>query len=258
MNKSVANGLGIAALLYLSSASATSLYDVKVSLDGSADYASIQQAIDSAPDNNQPFVIYIKNGIYQEKLHITRPNIYLIGEDRDKTIITATTANSMKDENGKNFGTFGSRTVSVDAVDFKARSLTIENGFDFPANQAKAVDDPTRQKGTQAVALLVSHNGDKAQFKDVNLVSYQDTLYLRAGRSYFDQSQVSGKAEGGEAATAAAGALGAAGARASGGRVWNGWLRIRKGWRRIFGRGVETLESVKEGLGKSSEGLGKS
>ncbi|MFG0772202.1 pectinesterase family protein [Vibrio plantisponsor] len=192
MNKSVANGLGIAALLYLSSASATSLYDVKVSLDGSADYASIQQAIDSAPDNNQPFVIYIKNGVYQEKLHITRPNIYLIGEDRDKTIITATTANSMKDENGKNFGTFGSRTVSVDAVDFKARSLTIENGFDFPANQAKAVDDPTRQKGTQAVALLVSHNGDKAQFKNVNLVSYQDTLYLRAGRSYFDQSQVSG------------------------------------------------------------------
>ncbi|WP_165312312.1 pectinesterase family protein [Vibrio ziniensis] len=192
MNKSLANGLGIAAILYLSSASATALYDVTVSQDGSASYTSIQQAIDSAPDGEQPFVIYIKNGVYQEKLHITRPNIYLIGEDRDKTIITATTANSMKDENGKNFGTFGSRTVSIDALDFKARSLTIENGFDYPANQAKAKDDPTRQKGTQAVALLVSHNGDRAQFKDVNLVSYQDTLYLRAGRSYFDDSQISG------------------------------------------------------------------
>ncbi len=192
MNKSVVNGLGIAAVLYLSSASATSLYDVKVSQDGSADFASIQQAIDNAPDNDQPYVIYIKNGRYQEKLHITRPNVYLIGEDRDKTIITATTANSMLNAEGKKFGTFGSRTVAIDAEGFSARSLTIENGFDFPANQRKAKDDPTRQKGTQAVALLISHNGDKAQFKDVNLSSYQDTLYVRAGRSYFDESRIAG------------------------------------------------------------------
>ena len=192
MNKSVVNGLGIAAVLYLSSASATSLYDVKVSLDGSADYASIQQAIDNAPNNDQPYVIYIQNGTYKEKLHITRPNIYLIGEDRNKTIITATTANSMLNDEGKKFGTFGSRTVAIDAEGFSARSLTIENGFDFPANQRKAKDDPTRQKGTQAVALLISHNGDKAQFKDVNLSSYQDTLYVRAGRSYFDESRIEG------------------------------------------------------------------
>ncbi len=192
MNKSVICGLGITAVLYFSSAAATPLYDVKVALDGSADYASIQQAIDSAPDNDQPFVIYIQNGTYQEKLHITRPNIYLIGQDRDKTVITATTANSMLKPDGTKFGTFGSRTVSVDATDFSARSLTIENGFDFPANQAKDEDDPTRQSGTQAVALLVSHGGDRAQFKDVNVRSYQDTLYLRAGRSYFDQSRISG------------------------------------------------------------------
>jgi|GEM_PF-377248 len=192
MNKSVVNGLGIAAVLYLSSASATSLYDVKVSQDGSADFASIQQAIDNAPNNDQPYVIYIKNGTYQEKLHITRPNVYLIGEDRDKTIITATTANSMLNAEGKKFGTFGSRTVAIDAEGFSARSLTIENGFDFPANQRKAKDDPTRQKGTQAVALLISHKGDKAQFKDVNLSSYQDTLYVRAGRSYFDESRIAG------------------------------------------------------------------
>ncbi len=187
-----AKGLALSAILYLSTTNATPLYDVKVSGDGSADYTSIQQAIDKAPNSNQPYVIYIKNGVYNEKLHITRPNIYLIGEDRDKTIITATTANSMLDDNGKKFGTFGSRTVSVDAKDFSARSLTIENGFDFPANQAKSKDDPSRQKGTQAVALLVSHNGDQAQFKDVSLTSYQDTLYLRAGRSYFDNSRISG------------------------------------------------------------------
>lgn len=192
MHKSVTSGLGLTAALYFSAAIATPLYDVKVALDGTADYASIQQAIDHAPASDTPYVIYIRNGVYHEKLHITRPNLYLIGEDRAKTIITATTANSMLDENGKNFGTFGSRTVSVDATDFSARSLTIENGFDYPANQAKSEDDPTRQRGTQAVALLIANNGDRAQFKDVNLTSYQDTLYLRAGRSYFEQSRISG------------------------------------------------------------------
>lgn len=102
------------------------------------------------------------------------------------------TANSMMDENGKKFGTFGSRTVSVDAADFQARSLTIENDFDFPQNQKNAKDDPSRQNGTQAVALLISHQGDRAQFRDVSVNSYQDTLYSRAGRAYFDESQISG------------------------------------------------------------------
>ncbi|MEI8635093.1 pectinesterase family protein [Vibrio sp. PP-XX7] len=51
----------------------------------------------------------------------------------------------------------------------------------------KSDEDPTKLKHTQAVALLVSHYGDRAQFKDVRLVSYHDTLYLYAGRSYFEK-----------------------------------------------------------------------
>ncbi|WP_432454235.1 pectinesterase family protein [Agarivorans sp. QJM3NY_29] len=192
MKKHLTRGLSIGVMLYASSAFSLPLYDVVVALDGSADFQSVQQAIDSAPSDGSPYVIYIRNGQYQEKLEIKRDNIYLIGEDRDKTIITATTANSMLKPNGKKFGTTGSRTVNVDAKDFSARSLTIENGFDFPANQAKSADDPTRQRGTQAVALYVGKKGERVQFKDVNLRSYQDTLYLRGGHSYFDQSQISG------------------------------------------------------------------
>jgi len=193
MNKYIVKGMTIGGLFYACSVFSLPLYDVVVSLDGKGDFQSIQQAIDSAPADESSYVIYIRNGIYKEKLEVDRNKIYLIGEDRDRTIITATTANSMiNDATGKKFGTFGSRTVSINAHDFSARSLTIENGFDFPANQAKSADDPSRQRGTQAVALLVAHKGDRAQFKDVKLTSYQDTLYLRAGRSYFDQSNISG------------------------------------------------------------------
>ncbi|MCE0493581.1 pectinesterase family protein [Vibrio salinus] len=193
MNKHLVRGLGLSTMLYLSSAVALPLYDVTVAADGSGDFRSVQQAIEHAPDDHQPYVIYIRNGVYHEKLEVKRPNIHLIGEDRDKTVITATTANStINPKTGKKFGTTGSRTVNINATDFSAQSLTIENGFDYPANQAKDKGDPTRIRNTQAVALLISRKADKVAFKDVSLKSYQDTFYTKAGRTYFDKSRITG------------------------------------------------------------------
>lgn len=49
---------------------------------------SIQAAIESAPEKpEKPFRIYIHNGLYEQKVIIDRPNIMLIGENRDSTII---------------------------------------------------------------------------------------------------------------------------------------------------------------------------
>jgi hypothetical protein len=47
---------------------------------------SIQTAIEAAPETpSEPYVILIKNGIYNQKVIIDRPNIVLVGEDRDST-----------------------------------------------------------------------------------------------------------------------------------------------------------------------------
>lgn len=47
---------------------------------------SIQAAIEQAPEHpSKPYIIRIKNGIYHEKVIIDRPNICLIGEDKDST-----------------------------------------------------------------------------------------------------------------------------------------------------------------------------
>ena len=49
---------------------------------------SIQLAIEQAPARpSQPFKILIRKGVYRQKVIIDRPNIVLVGEDRDSTIL---------------------------------------------------------------------------------------------------------------------------------------------------------------------------
>lgn len=59
---------------------------------------SIQQAIEQAPDKpTEPFKIFIEKGIYNQKVIVDKPNIVLVGEDRDSTrIILAETSKTVK------------------------------------------------------------------------------------------------------------------------------------------------------------------
>lgn len=49
---------------------------------------SIQAAIERAPEHpTRPYTIFIRKGLYEQKVIIDKPNIVLVGEDRDNTII---------------------------------------------------------------------------------------------------------------------------------------------------------------------------
>ena len=49
---------------------------------------SIQAAIEKAPEKpDSPFKIFIRKGLYEQKVVIDRPNIVLVGEQRDSTVI---------------------------------------------------------------------------------------------------------------------------------------------------------------------------
>ncbi len=62
-------------------ASHSKLYNAIVS-----DGESIQAAIEAAPQHpTEPYIILIKNGTYNEKVIIDRPNIVLLGESRENT-----------------------------------------------------------------------------------------------------------------------------------------------------------------------------
>ena len=65
-------------------------YNITVAQDGSGDFTSVQGAID-APKSFPPerIVIFVKNGVYNEKvrIHSWITGLSLVGEDVEKTII---------------------------------------------------------------------------------------------------------------------------------------------------------------------------
>lgn len=155
-------------------------------------FRTITEAIEYAPTSGV-FRIYIEPGIYDEKIVINRNNIHLIGAGRDKVIISHTLVAAMEAEDGDILGTFRTQTLEVRAVGFVAQSLTIRNGFDYLANAEKPASDPSKLlEHTQAMAVLLAKESDKAAFHDVALEGYQDTFCCLGGRAYFSQSAISG------------------------------------------------------------------
>lgn len=64
---------------------------VVVAVDGSGNFSSITEAINFAPNNSTDrFVIYIKEGIYEENVEIPsyKTNIVMLGDGSDVTVIT--------------------------------------------------------------------------------------------------------------------------------------------------------------------------
>lgn len=156
-------------------------------------YQTIQSALDAAPANsNMPYVIEIRDGRYLEKIVVTKPNIVLLGQSRDKTILSWGDHSGKKGGDGKNIGTWQCATLIIQATDFHAENLTVENSYDYLANDAKDPSDPTRTDAPQAVAVMTAEGSDRAFFKDVRLLGYQDTLFTAAGRSYFKNSTIAG------------------------------------------------------------------
>lgn len=101
-----------------------------VAKDGSGDYKTIQGAINSLPElSATQRVIFIKKGVYSEKLYIEKSNIIFEGEDREHTIITASVA---RDEwRCGHADDWGVATMNVGADDITLKNLTIANSFGF-------------------------------------------------------------------------------------------------------------------------------
>ncbi|NIG55514.1 pectin esterase [Chitinophaga sp. Cy-1792] len=153
-----------------------------VAQDGTGDYTTVQAALDAVPlHNQQPLVIYIKKGIYKEKLHLdsTKDHITLIGEDENNTIITYADHAGGRAPNGDSIRTFTSYSCSINASDFRAEHLTFQN-----------TAGPT---AGQAVALAVK--ADRASFIHCRMLGYQDTLLAGSygpTRQYYRECYIEG------------------------------------------------------------------
>lgn len=60
-----------------------------VAQDGSGNHETIKDAINAAPSGNGRYVIYVKAGVYEEKIKTNKDGITLIGEGKYSTVIVA-------------------------------------------------------------------------------------------------------------------------------------------------------------------------
>ncbi|ADZ92341.1 pectinesterase family protein [Marinomonas mediterranea] len=155
-------------------------------------FSSITHALQSAPDDNRPFTIHIDEGVYEERLNITRNNVHLVGAGKKNTVITGSMVAGQLNNSGELISTLGSRTLMINATDCSLTSLTIRNDFDYINNALLALDSNDRVKHTQAVALLLGNDCDRCIIDDVRLQGFQDTLFVKGSRSYFYQCDITG------------------------------------------------------------------
>ena len=133
-----------------------------VALDGSGDFQSIQAAIDSLKGKD-PTTIFIKRGVYHEKLYLNHSHVTFIGEDAESTVITFDDYAKKVLADGTLLQTFRSYTMFIHGNHLTFSNLTFEN----KSGKGKDVG--------QAIALYV--DGDCIHFKDCCFLGNQDTLF---------------------------------------------------------------------------------
>jgi len=152
-------------------------YNKTVALDGSGDYKSIQDAINDCKSfPYERITIRIKNGIYKEKIKVNEwnSNIILVGENKEKTVITYDD-NFNKIGFGKN-STFYTYSLLIEANDIILKNLTIENS-----------------SGDIGQAVALSVISDRVVVDNCRIIGNQDTLYTSGeGNQYYKDCYIEG------------------------------------------------------------------
>ena len=135
-----------------------------IAKDGSGDFTSIQQAVDSIPGGGQaPTILLLRMDEYQERVVVNKDNVRIIGEARDRTVITARGCAKDLNPDGTERGTFLSATFMVTGNNVEVENLTIRND----AGDGRDVG--------QAVAVYAA--GDRGVWRNVRMIAHQDTLF---------------------------------------------------------------------------------
>lgn len=157
------------------------LYDAVVAQDGSGDHTTLQAAIDAAPAGRaKPWLIFVKNGNYNEHIDIpaSKPYLHIIGQDRDKAVVL----DSRLSGGDNAYSVDPGATVVVKGANTFFENITLENQYGHE-----------KQAGPQALALNTV--ADRVALNNVALLSYQDTWITTSTsnrRHYIKNSLIEG------------------------------------------------------------------
>jgi pectinesterase len=102
-----------------------------VAKDGTGNFATVQEALNSIPQNHKDyFTVFIKDGIYNEKISIEQSYIIICGESRENVIIEFAELRKNWRQNNSD-DDYGSAVVNIkkDITDIVFKSLTILNNY---------------------------------------------------------------------------------------------------------------------------------
>lgn len=153
------------------------VHDFVVAKDGSGDFTLINDAINAVPDDGNRYSIFIKKGVYEEKVFVgteyapTNKIISIIGENVDSVIITWNDYIGKEIEYpGKGTITAGGTTcptMTVTSPDFYMENITVKNPY------------------TEAQAIALYQSRDRQTIKNCKILGHQDTHRTKKGRRYF-------------------------------------------------------------------------
>lgn len=148
---------------------------------------NIQAAIEKAPENpTEPFRILIRKGMYNQKVVIDRPNIVLVGEDRDSTIIQLPLLNSkpvFTEYKGKRLR-YGVVELLEGADDCIISGLTIYNNYGSTVEPTTAHQMAVYGRATRTIIInsnIWADGNDALSLwaADGNGMYYHADLFLR-------------------------------------------------------------------------------
>lgn len=154
---------------------------IRVAQDGTGDFTSVQAAINAVPGpNTKPVTIFIRKGIYREKIFIdsTKRFLTLQGEDALHTILSWNDHTGKISPAGDTINTRTSWSCKIKADDFTARDISFRNDAGFIAGQAVAAEPC----------------GDRMVFTHCRFTGNQDVLFTSNEKSqiYFEHCYIEG------------------------------------------------------------------
>jgi len=150
--------------------------DLTVAADGSGDFRTIQAAVASMPkDNRERRFVFVKDGVYHEKVRVDASFVTLRGQSRAGTRLEF--AQGMNEYRGAARDNLGQAVLNINGDDFVLENFTVENTHGVI--------------GTHAFAIY--GRGDRTVIQDCDVFSQgNDTLSLwRTSSGMFSEDAAS-------------------------------------------------------------------